>query len=156
MKTKDKAIVGILVVLIVVLLGNHLINGEKEKFTTEKWINYSGDSRQVILEDFINRTSVTGMTKEELHDLLGDADTAGMDTWIYYVGVPQGMFAKGEEAEYLVFTFDDEELVEKLENVTQSNLAPYKEKALANPQPVEEEPKIDPNAPVDTLITIEK
>ncbi|MBM6829120.1 hypothetical protein H9X85_05385 [Anaerotignum lactatifermentans] len=156
MKTRDKAIMGILIAAIIVIFVGGLAKNEKEAFSTDKWVNYTGDSRQLILDDFVNKNTVTGMTKDEVQATLGKADTAGETVWIYYVGVPQGLFAKGEEAEYLVFTFADG-VVEQLENVTESNLQPYLDAAAAQPETeeaVEEEP-VDPNAPVDTLITME-
>lgn len=155
MKKKDKAIIVILVIAIVIIFIGGLAKNEKETFSTEKWVNYTGDSRQLILDDFVNTNTVTGMSKDEVQAMLGKADTTGENIWIYYVGVPQGFFDKGEEAEYLVFTFADG-VVEQLENVTESNLQPYLDAAAEQPgeEAVEEEP-VDPDAPVDTLITME-
>lgn len=156
MKKRDKVIVGVLIVAIFLIFIGGLAKNEKESFSTEKWVNYTSDSRQLILDDFVNTNTVTGMTKDEVQATLGQADTKGETIWIYYVGVPQGLFAKGEEAEYLVFTFANG-VVEKLENVTESNLQPYLDAAAEQPeteQAVEEEP-VDPDAPVDTLITME-
>lgn len=156
MKKKDKAIVAVLVVAIFFIFIGGLAKNEKETFSTDKWVNYTGDSRQLILDDFVNTNTVTGMTKDEVQATLGQADTKGETVWIYYVGVPQGLFDKGEETEYLVFTFADG-VVEQLENVTESNLQPYLDAAEEQPeteQAAEEEP-VDPDAPVDTLITME-
>ena len=154
MKKRDKVIVGVLIVAIFFIFIGGLAKNEKESFSTEKWVNYTGDSRQLILDDFVNTNTVTGMTKAEVKATLGQAETTGENIWIYYVGVPQGLFDKGEEAEYLVFTFANG-VVEKLENVTESNLQPYLDAAAEQPAVETEEEAVDPDAPVDTLITME-
>lgn len=118
MKKKDKAIVALLVVLIVALFIGGQYKSNRDEFTKERWENYQGNSRQIILKDFVDRTNVTGLTKDEIVEMLGAADDEAETFMIYFLGVPRGLFGTkpGGEDEFLYFHFEDGK-VSQLEKV---------------------------------------
>ena len=111
LKAKDKIIVTILVILAVVVFIGGRMHDTKTSFETEKWINYEGNSRQLMLQDLVDRTRFVGMTREEVKTDLGEAEEETEDFLIYYAGIPQGMFGTKPDMdpEYLVIEFTDED-----------------------------------------------
>ena len=111
LKAKDKIIVAILVVLAGVVFIGGRIHDTRTGFETEKWINYEGNSRQLMLQDLVDRTRFVGMTREEVKTDLGEAEEETEDFLIYYAGIPQGMFGTKPDMdpEYLVIEFTDED-----------------------------------------------
>ncbi|WP_405726747.1 hypothetical protein [Anaerotignum sp.] len=111
LKAKDKIIVAILVVLAVAVFVGGRIHDTRTSFETEKWVNYEGNSRQLMLQDLVDRTRFVGMTREEVKTDLGEADEETDAFLIYYAGIPQGLFGTKPDAdpEYLVIEFTDEE-----------------------------------------------
>lgn len=109
LKAKDKVIAILLVVLAIVVFVGGRYHDNNAGFTTEKWVAYQGNSRQLILQDLRDRTQFVGMTTEEVKEMLGEAEEE-TDTFLnYYVGVPQGLFgtkADGEK-EYFVLYLED-------------------------------------------------
>ena len=111
LKAKDKIIVAILVVLAVAVFIGGRIHDTRTGFDTEKWINYEGNSRQLMIQNLVDRTRFVGMTREEVKADLGEAEEEQDAYLIYYVGMPQGLFGTKPDAdpEYLVIEFTDEE-----------------------------------------------
>jgi len=111
LKFKDKIIVAILVVLAVVVFVGGRIHATRTNFDSEKWINYEGNSRQLMLQNLVDRTRFVGMTRAEVKEDLGEAEEETEDFLIYYAGIPQGLFGTQPdgEVEYLVIEFTDEE-----------------------------------------------
>ena len=111
LKMKDKIIVAILVVLAVVTFIGGRIHDSRTGFETEKWVNYEGNSRQLMLQDLVDRTRFVGMTRDEVKTDLGEAEEETEDFLIYYAGIPQGLFGTKPDVdvEYLVIEFSDEE-----------------------------------------------
>lgn len=111
LKAKDKIIVAILVVLAVAVFVGGRIHDTRTSFETEKWVNYEGNSRQLMLQDLVDRTRFVGMTRDEVKTDLGEADEETDAFLIYYAGIPQGLFGTKPDAdpEYLVIEFTDEE-----------------------------------------------
>ena len=116
LKMKDKIIVAILVVLAVVTFIGGRIHDSRTGFETEKWVNYEGNSRQLMLQDLVDRTRFVGMTREEVKTDLGEAEEEQDAFLIYYAGIPQGLFGTKPDAdpEYLVIEFTDEENRDKV------------------------------------------
>ena len=116
LKMKDKIIVAILVVLAVVTFIGGRIHDNRTGFETEKWVNYEGNSRQLMLQDLVDRTRFVGMTRDEVKTDLGEAEEETEDFLIYYAGIPQGLFGTKPDAEveYLVIEFTDEENKDKV------------------------------------------
>ena len=121
LKAKDKIIVAILVVLAVVVFIGGRIHDTRTGFETEKWVNYEGNSRQLMIQNLVDRTQFVGMTREEVKTDLGEAEEEQDAFLIYYLGIPQGMFGTQPdgEKEYLVIEFADEE---KPDTVTASGV----------------------------------
>ena len=92
LKKKDTIIAVLLVILIVILFVGGQYKSNREEFTKERWENYTGNSRQTILGDFVDRTSVAGLTKAEITEMLGTADDEAEDFMIYFLGMPRGLF----------------------------------------------------------------
>ena len=111
LSAKDKVIVAILVVLAVVVFIGGRIHSTRTSFDSEKWINYEANSRQLMIQNLVDRTRFVGMTREEVIAELGEAEDAQEDFLIYYVGLPQGLFGTKPDAdvEYLVIEFTDED-----------------------------------------------
>ena len=111
LKAKDKIIVTILVILAVVVFIGGRMHDTKTSFETEKWINYEGNSRQLMLQDLVDRTRFVGMTRAEVKTDLGEAEEETEDFLIYYAGIPQGLFGTKPDTdpEYLVIEFTDED-----------------------------------------------
>lgn len=111
LKMKDKIIVGVLLVLAVIVFIGGRIHATKTNFDSEKWINYEGNSRQLMIQNLVDRTRFVGMTRDEVIAELGEAEDAQEDFLIYYVGLPQGLFGTKPDVdvEYLVIEFTDEE-----------------------------------------------
>lgn len=111
LKMKDKIIVAILVVLAVVVFVGGRMHDTKTGFETEKWVAYEGNSRQLMLQDLVDRTRFVGMDRTEVKELLGEAEEEQDTFLIYYAGIPQGMFGTKPDTdpEYLVIEFTDEE-----------------------------------------------
>ena len=111
LKAKDKIIVAILVVLAVAVFIGGRIHDTRTGFDTEKWINYEGNSRQLMIQNLVDRTRFVGMTRDEVKEDLGEAEEETEDYLIYYVGLPQGLFGTKPDTdpEYLVIEFTDEE-----------------------------------------------
>ncbi len=123
LKKKDTIIAVLLVILIVILFVGGQYKSNREEFTKERWENYTGNSRQTILGDFVDRASVAGLTKAEITEMLGTADDEAEDFMIYFLGMPRGLFgtkAEGED-EFLLFRFTDGK-VSQLEKVTLAGL----------------------------------
>lgn len=116
LQMKDKIIVAILVVLAVVVFVGGRIHDTRTSFETEKWINYEGNSRQLMLQDLVDRTRFVGMTREEVKEELGEAEEEADTFLIYYAGIPQGLFGTKPDAEkeYLVIEFTDEDDKDKV------------------------------------------
>ena len=116
LKAKDKIIVTILVILAVVVFIGGRMHDTKTSFETEKWINYEGNSRQLMLQDLVDRTRFVGMTREEVKTDLGEAEEETEDFLIYYAGIPQGLFGTKPDTdpEYLVIEFTDEDDKDKV------------------------------------------
>ncbi len=116
LKAKDKIIVAILVVLAVVVFIGGRIHDTRTGFETEKWVNYQGNDRQLMIQDLVDRTRFVGMTREEVIADLGDAEEAAEEYLIYYVGKPQGLFGTkpDTDVEYLVIEFTDEDNKDKV------------------------------------------
>lgn len=121
LKMKDKIIVAILVILAAVVFVGGRIHDTKTGFETEKWVEYEGNSRQLMLQDLVDRTQFVGMTRAEVKEKLGEAEDEQDAFLIYYAGIPQGMFGTKPDAEkeYLVIEFTDEE---KPDTVTASGV----------------------------------
>lgn len=113
LKAKDKAIVLILVVLAVIVFAVGRYQDSHTGFTTEKWIAYEGNSRQLMLQDLIDRTRFVGMTRAEVKELLGEAEEETDSFLVYYVGMPQGLFGTKPdgEKEYLLLALDGADMV---------------------------------------------
>ena len=111
LKFKDKIIVAVLAVLAVVVFIGGRIHDTKTSFDSEKWINYEGNSRQLMIQDLVDRTRFVGMTREEVKADLGEAEEEQDAFLIYYVGIPQGLIGTQPdgEKEYLVIEFTDED-----------------------------------------------
>ena len=111
LKAKDKVIVAILVILAVVVFIGGRIYDTRTGFDSEKWINYEGNSRQLMIQNLVDRTRFVGMTRDEVKEDLGEAEEETEDYLIYYVGLPQGLFGTKPDTdpEYLVIEFTDEE-----------------------------------------------
>ena len=109
LKAKDKVIVAILVVLAVVVFIGGRIHASRTNFDSEKWINYQGNDRQLMIQNLVDRTRFVGMTREEVIADLGEAEEETEDFLSYYVGMPQGLFGTKPdgEVEYLVIEFTD-------------------------------------------------
>ena len=116
LKMKDKIIVAILLVLAVVTFIGGRIHDSRTGFETEKWVNYEGNSRQLMLQDLVDRTRFVGMTRDEVKTDLGEAEEETEGFLIYYAGIPQGLFGTKPDAEveYLVIEFTDEENKDKV------------------------------------------
>jgi len=116
LKAKDKIIVTILVILAVVVFIGGRMHDTKTSFDTEKWINYEGNSRQLMLQDLVDRTRFVGMTRAEVKTDLGEAEEETEDFLIYYAGIPQGLFGTKPDTdpEYLVIEFTDEDDKDKV------------------------------------------
>ncbi|MDD3393558.1 MAG: hypothetical protein PHG19_02800 [Anaerotignum sp.] len=108
MNKKDKLLLTFLGFLVVVaFIGGQLWNSQKT-YTKEKWVNYEGNSRQAIVNNFLDRTVIEGISEEELISYLGEPESKNEEKIIYYLGVPKGLFGdKDGEEELLVFTFQD-------------------------------------------------
>ena len=110
LKAKDKIIVAVLVILAIGLFVGGRYRDNHTGFTTEKWVEYEGNSRQAILQDLVDRTRFVGMTRDEVQEKLGEAEEE-LDAYsVYYVGIPQGLFGTKVEGEkeYLVLEYDAE------------------------------------------------
>ena len=116
LKVKDKIIVAILVVLAIVVFVGGRMHDTKTSFDTEKWVNYEGNSRQLMLQDLVDRTRFVGMDRVEVKELLGEAEEEQDAFLIYYAGIPQGMFGTKPDTdpEYLVIEFTDEDDKDKV------------------------------------------
>lgn len=108
MNKKDKLLIGALALVVVAaFIGGQMWNKHKT-FTTELWVNYEGNSRQAIVNNFLDRTIVNGMTEEELIAYLGEPEERGEDKIAYYLGKPRSLFGKSDaEEQYLLLTFAD-------------------------------------------------
>jgi hypothetical protein len=108
MNKKDKLLLTFLGFLVIVaFIGGQMWNSYKN-FTKEKWVNYEGNSRQAIAENFFDRTVINGLLEEELVEYLGEPDSKKEEELIYYLGVPKGLFGdKDGEEEFLSFTLED-------------------------------------------------
>lgn len=108
MKKKDKLLLTFLGFLVIVaFIGGQMWNSYKN-FTKEKWVNYEGNSRQAIAENFFDRTIINGLSVEELVEYLGEPDSKKEEELIYYLGIPKGLFVdKDGEEEFLSFSLED-------------------------------------------------
>lgn len=146
LKMKDKIIVAVLVVLAVVVFIGGRMHDTRTGFETEKWVDYQGNSRQLMLQDLVDRTRFAGMTREEVKVLLGEAEEEQDAFLIYYAGIPQGLFGTkpDADAEYLVIEFTD---AEKPDVVTASGVM------TANTLPKDSEYRIKGDATENTVLT---
>lgn len=112
LKMKDKVMIGLLGLLVVVaFFGGQWWNDHKE-FTTEKWVGYTDNSRQAIVKNFLDRTVIEGITPDALKEYLGDGEQESETLIAYYLGKPTGLFGdKNAEEEYLVVMFQDGEAI---------------------------------------------
>lgn len=110
LKMKDKIIVAVLVVLAVAVFVGGRFHDNNTGFETAKWVEYEGNSRQLMLQDLVDRTRFVGMKRDEVKELLGEAEDEQEAFLIYYAGRPQGLFGTKADAdeEYLVIEFTDE------------------------------------------------
>lgn len=110
LKAKDKAIVAILVALAIVVFVLGRYHDNHTGFTTEKWVDYEGNSRQLMLEDLTDRTRFAGRTRAEVKEMLGEAEEETDAFLIYYVGMPQGLFGTEPdgEKEYLLIELEED------------------------------------------------
>ncbi|WMI81323.1 hypothetical protein [Anaerotignum sp. MB30-C6] len=109
MNKKDKLLLVFLGFCVVVaFVGGQVLNSRKA-FTTEKWVNYEGNSRQAIVKDFLDRNIIEGLSEEELVGYLGEPNEKREEALLYYLGTPKGFFGinKDGEEEYLIFHFED-------------------------------------------------
>lgn len=115
LKARDKMIVGLLVILAVVLFIGGRIHSSKNGFSTEKWVHYSNNGRQLIVEDFLNRNQVIGWDEEKLTENLGEPEEKTDAYYLYYLGNPSNVLGMEEspEVEYLLFYFADGKVEEK-------------------------------------------
>lgn len=113
LKAKDKLIVTVLVVLAVVVFLGGRYHDNHVGFTTEKWVNYQGNDRQLIVQDLVDRTMFVGMTRAEVKEQLGEAEEETDAYLTYYVGIPQGIFGTevGGEKEYLLIEIGEDDVV---------------------------------------------
>lgn len=120
LKTKDKIIVAVLVVLAVAVFIGGRYRDNHTGFTTEKWVEYQGNDRQLILQDLVDRTRFVGMTRAEVAEMLGEAEEEQDAFSVYYLGIPQGLFGTKADAEkeYFVITYDAEGVVTASEVMT--------------------------------------
>lgn len=146
LKMKDKIIVAVLVVLAVAVFIGGRMHDTRTGFETEKWVDYQGNSRQLMLQDLVDRTRFAGMTREEVKVLLGEAEEEQDAFLIYYAGIPQGLFGTkpDADAEYLVIEFTD---AEKPDVVTASGVM------TANTLPKDSEFRIKGDATENTVLT---
>jgi hypothetical protein len=146
LKLKDKIIVTVLVVLAVIVFIGGRMHDTKTGFETEKWVNYQGNSRQLMLQDLVDRTRFAGMTRDEVKALLGEAEEEQETFLIYYAGLQQGLFGTKPEAkeEYLVIEFAD---AEKPDVVTASGVM------TADVLPKDSEYRIKGDATENTVLT---
>lgn len=108
MKKKDKLLLVFLGFLVVVAFVGGELWDKHTNFSTEKWVNYEGNSRQAILKNFLDKTIIDGLSKEELIDYLGEPDSQKEEEMVYYLGTPKGLFRdKDGEEEFLVIAFKD-------------------------------------------------
>ena len=116
LKAKDKIIVAILVILAVVVFVGGRIHDTRTGFDTEKWVNYEGNSRQLMLQDLVDRTRFVGMTRAEVKEKLGEAEEETDAFLIYYAGIQQGLFGTKPDTdpEYLVIEFTDKDDKDKV------------------------------------------
>lgn len=108
LKAKDKAIVLCLVILAILVFAAGRYRDTHTAFTTEKWIKYEGNSRQLMLQDLMDRTRFVGMTRAEAKALLGEAEEETDAFLNYYLGMPRGLFGTKPdgEVEYLLLKID--------------------------------------------------
>ena len=108
MEKRDKLLLTFLGLLVVAaFVGGQIWNSHKN-FTKEKWMKYHENSRQFIVQNFLDRTVINGITEEQLLEYLGAADMENEQEMIYYLGKPAGLFADGDgEEELLVVTFEE-------------------------------------------------
>lgn len=120
LKTKDKIIVAVLVVLAVAVFIGGRYRDNHTGFTTEKWVEYQGNDRQLIVQDLVDRTRFVGMTRAEVTEMLGEAEEEQDAFSVYYLGIPQGLFGTKADAEkeYFVITYDAEGVVTASEVMT--------------------------------------
>lgn len=113
LKGKDKIIVIILVVLAIVVFIGGRIYATRTGFETEKWVEYQGNSRQLMIQDLVDRTRFVGMTRDEVKEKLGEAEDEQDAFSVYYLGIPQGLFGTKPDAdkEYFVIEYDEEGVV---------------------------------------------
>lgn len=108
MNKKDKLLLTFLGFLVIVaFIGGQMWNSYKN-FSKEKWANYEGNSRQAIVNNFLDRTIIEGITEQELLEYLGEPDSRKEGELTYYLGTPRGLFGdKDGTEEQLIFTFQD-------------------------------------------------
>ena len=113
LKPKDKLIAALLVVLAIIVFIGGRYHDNHTGFTTEKWVEYEANSRQLVLQDLVDRTRFVGMTRDEVKELLGEAEEETDAYLNYYAGIPQGLFGTkpDADAEYLLIEFDAEDIV---------------------------------------------
>lgn len=113
LKPKDKLIAALLVVLAIIVFVGGRYHDNNTEFTTEKWVEYQGNSRQIVLQDLVDRTRFVGMTRAEVKELLGEAEEETDAFLTYYAGIPQGLFGTqpDADAEYLLIEFDEKDVV---------------------------------------------
>ena len=98
-----------------VLLG---INEYKSIFTIEKWLNNQTE-RVYMVDDFLNKYNLNGLTIDEVKTLLGAPTKTSYfqedNNIVYYLGNERGLISI--DSEWLVIDFDDIKEVVKYEVV---------------------------------------
>lgn len=107
---------GILCFLIVIVLALFISCSKHENFTPNKWLSYSWNNRQFLVEDFLDNYSIIGMSRTEIVGLLGEETSedpamsgysisyASEDNLVYAFGEKHG--AKGYNIS-LIIDFDE-------------------------------------------------
>ena len=81
-------------------------------FSSSRWIQFP-DERTKMVSDMLEKNDLTGKTREEIKDLLGDETKTGYfksnDNCVYYLGAERGLFSI--DSEWLVITFANNKVV---------------------------------------------
>lgn len=108
LKTRDKIIVVVLVIVALAVFFGGRYRDNHTHFTTEKWVSAVGNDRQKIVQNLLDRTVFPGMTEAEVKELLGEPEEEADIFLTYYLGIPQGIFGTSVdgEKEYLLISLD--------------------------------------------------
>ncbi len=95
--------IGAVVFLVVSFAVWSWINLTDPEFTQEKWISHP-EKRIMIVDDYLAKNRLIGMTQNEIRDTLGQPDNTTENQLEYYLG-EDGI---GMDAMILYIEFDDE------------------------------------------------